>query len=199
MVKQVEQQRREDAKVKLLRAVLEAHRKSALRDNASSVVIREVFAMHRDFAKAVAAGLMTLGGIHAPLENTAFYLRHTLDGVKAAVQAKINRDSLMPGWGNSFIKGRRDELWIEVDDLLHAHFPELAEKLDAVTGLLQAAGKNVFPNPSAYTVCAALAFDLASHQAVCLFIRGRMLGWEEICFGPAGGRHGSTLKTEAAT
>lgn len=167
----------------LLAAVLKAHRQSAQRDNASSVILRQVFGLTLDFGKALTAALATLGGVHAPLLQTFGFLSGTKEDVEARAKELITRGMLVPGWGNSFYRGRRDPLWIEVDDLLHAEFPELGEKLDAVTALLQ--HKGVFPNPSAYTVCCAMALGLPAPQAICLFIRGRLDGWEEICFGNA--------------
>jgi citrate synthase len=174
----------------LLEAVLQAHRCSAHRENASSVVLRQVFSLTLDFGKALTAALATLGGVHAPLLQTFHFLSDSKEDVEARAKEMITHGLLVPGWGNSFYRGRRDPLWVEVDDLLHAQCPELGAKLDAVTALLQ--HKQVYPNPSAYTVCCAMTLGLPAHQAICLFIEGRLPGWEEICFG---GARGATLPT----
>ena len=58
----------------LLKAVLKAHRKSVFRDNPSSIAMLNGFAASGRLVNGVASALMTLGGPHAPIEETALLL-----------------------------------------------------------------------------------------------------------------------------
>lgn len=150
---------------KLLNACLEAHAHSAWRENISSVVLCQAAQGSGDFAKSLVAALSTLGGTHAPLDETWEFLESGSRGKK------------VPGWGNSFAKGSPDPAWASVDTILHEQFPALWGKLNRVTEEFKSDGKNIFPNPSAYTVATAMAIDMPRKLTPWLFIGGRMNTW----------------------
>lgn len=131
---------------KLLALCFEAHAKSALRQNVSSVVLQQVAISSGDYTKAVSAALMSLGGMHAPLVDTWKLLTSGLD-IKTILESNMNA----PGWGNSFEKGHDDPLWFQVRDYLAEHFNQIWQRITYVTAQLHTHGKNIFPNPSAFT------------------------------------------------
>lgn len=162
----------------LLDALMRAHYQSCFRDNASSVAVANAAAGSGDLPKAIAAGLMTLGGQHAPLEATVRFL--SLEDVLPEVDRYLERGQKVPGWGGAFQKEVPDPIWKPVDDLLWSDWPEFAAKLSEITSHLHLKGKAIFPNPSAYTACAAIIMEIPPKMAAGLFIRGRINGWCEI-------------------
>lgn len=162
----------------LLQVVLHAHYRSAFRDNLSSSAVKMATLGSGDYTKAIAAALSTLGGAHAPLVQTYQFL--TSSDVASATRNGLAAKRRIPGWGNSFHKGEPDPVWTQVEVCLRLHWPDLAKKLDDVTGVLHAAGKNLFPNPSAFTVLAAIALGIPPHLAPYLFVMGRLQGWSEL-------------------
>ena len=155
----------------LLAAVDRAHVASCARENVSKLVFQYASFGSGQYVNGIIAALASLGGPHGPIEETAHFLER---GVRKTEGGKV------PGWGNSFIKGQKDPLWLEVDDLLKEHFPLAWEKLETITEELQAAGKNIYPNPSAYTATAALIVGLPPKAAAYLFLRGRLDGWTQL-------------------
>jgi citrate synthase len=162
----------------LLDALMRAHHQSCFRDNASSAAVANAAAGSGDLAKAIAAGLMSLGAKHAPLEATVRFL--SLDHPEEAVSTYLAKGQRVPGWGGTFQKDRLDPIWIPVEEVLRAGWSEFAAKLDDVTSALHYHDKHVFPNPSAYTACAALIMGITPKMAVAIFIRGRISGWCEV-------------------
>jgi citrate synthase len=162
----------------LLRACLAAHRASAERPNISSETLRRAFAGSGSYTSALAAALSTLGGLHAPLAATVSFLAaaEPWKQVKGALEA----GQRIPGWGSSFAKGGKDPLWLEVDGILAAEFPELTAKIEAVTMALHQAGKRIYPNPSCYTAATALALGMHPALAPWIFVAGRLDAWTGI-------------------
>jgi citrate synthase len=163
------------AEVRLLELVFAAHAASALRDNISHHVLTAAFFGSGRYTSALAAALCTLGGPHGPIEET-YDLLALLDPGFVAIHRYITHDLKVPGWGNSFHRGCRDPLWTEVELQLTA---EMGAKLEAVTNLLHSRGKEVYPNPSAYTAAAALIVGLPRAVSPFLFVAGRLSAWTE--------------------
>lgn len=158
----------------LLAAVLAAHDASARRANLSADAVLRSAIGAGDYFKAIAAGLLTMGGAHGPVEQTIDFL--SSENPAKHADALVASGFKVPGWGNSFYKGKPDELWEEVDFVLREHFTEWAEKLDSVTESLK---KKVYPNPSAYTAVTALILGAPKESAAYLLIAGRLAAWSE--------------------
>jgi len=157
---------------RLLDAVLSAHDRSASRNNVSSVNVLNTTHGTGDYCKSIATGLLSIGGLHGPLEQTINYILNPDLG--CLVKGKV------PGWGNSFVKNGPDPIWSEVDSILFQDWPDLFYKLAHITKQLKIAGKNVFPNPSAYTAVTAIALGIPANCAVWVFISGRLDAWSKI-------------------
>ena len=152
-----------------------AHEASAQRQNISTFTFQNVAQGSGDYTRGLAAALLSLGGIHAPLEQTMELLRDARADATAADM--VDSGLLVPGWGNSFVKGMKDPLWIHVDAALHKDFEPLWDRLESVTAVLHGMDVMIYPNPSAYTAAAALAVGLPDHLAAYLFVVGRLDGW----------------------
>lgn len=156
----------------LLDQVLEAHRRSALRANASTVVLQNAFAASGSFTQAVSAALNTLGWPHGCVREAYRHLAGDLILPPMFLNEKI------PGWGNAFHKGCPDPLWTEVDRTLEMF--DIARRLEAITAALHQRGKRVFPNPAGYTAAAAIALGIPEALSPALFVAGRLDGWAEL-------------------
>jgi citrate synthase len=163
---------------KLLNELLDAHYQSCFRDNASSVGVAIAADASAELGKAITAGIATMGSRHAPVAETVRFL--SLEYPSAQVGPMLNRSQKVPGWGGAFQKDQPDPLWAEVASLIKDGYPELHHKLDDVTDCLQQHDKLIFPNPSAYTACVAIALGMPAEVAPYLFIYGRLSGWAEI-------------------
>ena len=167
-----------DQDEQLLVSLYDAHAKSAYRPNASSVAVANAAASSGEVDKAIVAGIMTLGGLHAPLRNTYRFLH--MENPASSVAWYIETDEKVPGWGGTFQKIEPDPLWASVDVNLHDFHPELYEKICGVTEALHDQGRIIHPNPSAYTVAVALALKMPERMAVFLFIQARLGPWAQI-------------------
>jgi citrate synthase len=92
----------------------------------------------------------------------------------------MDRVGLLPGWGNSFIKGQIDPEFLRVDQTIEATAPRIHSRLREVTDQLHSRGKRIFPNPGAYTAAVALILGMPSHVAPMLFVQARLEAWTEL-------------------
>lgn len=150
---------------KLLQLCFEAHAKSALRQNISSVVLSETARGSGDYTKALMAALCTLGGVHAPLMDTWLVLSG-----RVPVNQILERGGKIPGWGSSF----DDDSWAPVENHLREHFPQIWERIEKITGEI---GKDLKPNPSCFTAATGIALKMPPQILPWLFINGRLNTW----------------------
>jgi citrate synthase len=162
----------------LVNELFSAHQKSCFRENVSSVVFANTMAVTDDFGKSVAAAILTTGEKHAPIKQTIWFL--TQPHPEEAVENMLSNNQKIPGWGGTFQKFGRDPIWKNMDRLISELHPELSKKLVAVTDVLILHGKTIYPNPSAYTACVAIAIAMPPGVASYLFIAGRLTGWAQI-------------------
>ena len=154
--------------------VSQAHAASALRGNLSHQALALAAQGSGDYTKAIAAALMTIGGLHAPLLQTYDFL--TGDPAHE-VEARLAAKQRIPGWGNAFVKGTPDPIWHDMDQLIRAEDPQWGLTLDAVTEQLHAAGRRLYPNPSCYTVIAGILLGVPKPALPYLFLNGRLTAW----------------------
>jgi citrate synthase len=162
----------------MISVLWDAHTESCFRNNASTIVIASVADSSQDMAKALAAGILTLGGKHAPIEQTVEFLLK--EDPWRQVDHLVYLEKRIPGWGGTFQKDQEDPLWGNVKKTLEKYYPELAEKIAAVTVELHNRGKKIHPNPSAYTAAVAIAIGMNPKSAVSLVIACRLDAWCKI-------------------
>ena len=157
--------------VQLLQALYQAHAQCVFRPNCSTVACQQAGGGSRSITNAYIGALACLGEMHGPIEDAYTFLAREGPWTGAFVIGKI------PGWGNSFIKGRIDDAFLPVDQILEASFSKLHSRLREITDALHARGKMVFPNPAAYTATVALIIGLPRHLAPMLFVQARLEPW----------------------
>ncbi len=146
------------------------HGRLAERNCASTEVIRTMAQLGKGFGDTLAAGLLTLGGLHAPLEEAAHVWKHgTVEGFVASF------DRLVPGYGSSWVKDGNDPEF----DRLRAYLPgDVLTRLDEITCRVQiATGKNIFPNAAMYTAIAGDLLGFEPEELQILLINGRLPRW----------------------
>jgi citrate synthase len=153
---------------------MSAHAKSAYRENPSSTAVFLTGRASGDYAKAMASALLTLGALHAPIEATYSLLASESPEIRA-LDIMMAR-SKVPGWGNSFVKGRADEMWCEVNSILMDH--PIHKAIDAVQSVMDE--KGIYPNPSCYTAASAIALGIPKRSAAWLFVNSRLAVWTRI-------------------
>lgn len=161
----------------LLNATLAAHAESAARGNVSHQVLQATAVASGHYANAIAGALLTLGAVHGPLVQTWHLLAVANPQRKAAdmVAAGLR----VPGWGNSFHKGKPDPLWAGVAGMLERDFGAMHTTIENITASLHAAGKMLYPNPSCYTAAVAILLGMPAELCPYLFLRGRLDEWSK--------------------
>lgn len=152
----------------VLEACLAAHAKAAMRENASTHILRGAYFGSQSKTQAIAAALLSTGGAHAPLEQTYAFL--AAPERLSTMHMMLDRGELVPGWGSSFVKGGPDPLWEEVDRMV-------GNSLSAITEHLHGRGLMLWPNGSAYTVLTSIETGVDPLQ---IFIQGRLAAWFEM-------------------
>ena len=159
----------------LWNAVMAAHDKSARRQNISSSTVINAAAGSGDFYKSIAAGMLTLGGLHGPVEQAWWLLAHA--DPLGFVDQELKAGRRVVGWGNSFVKGKPDPDWAEVDRVLAEDWPALHNTIAGITEALHQAGKTIRPNPSIYTAALAHAVKMPPKIAPFIFLTARLPAW----------------------
>jgi citrate synthase len=162
----------------LLDAVLLAHHHSCYRNNPSTAAVIQAAYGSGDLGNAICSGILSTGGKHAPIINTCFFL--LLEQPHQEVLGILKSGNKVPGWGGNFQKENQDPIWDDVRNSLSEGWPKMSAKLEAVTSALHDQGKNIYPNPSAYTAAAAIVLGLGPRFAQYFFILGRLSAWSQI-------------------
>jgi len=157
----------------LVDELLRVHGEIAVRGNASYVTVKQSAVLGKDFFSAIASGLLTLGGLHAPLSQTCQFLR--LDDCKPYMEIVLSTRGRVPGWGSSFVKGEPDPIFEQLDRML-VPYP-IHARIQYVTGFLQGRELDIFPNASAYTSAVVVARGLQDPAAAYLLLKGRLDAW----------------------
>jgi len=164
---------------KLLAVCQRAHAATANRQSASSGALVNAANASRNYQQSIAAALMTLGEVHAPVPK-AMQLLNACDPA-ATVKALLHAGYKIPGWGNAFHKGDIDPEWKHVADLLYLYRPSLALPIKRLTELLHDEFKLlIYPNAACYTAAVAIAIGLPAEASLYLVLAGRLSVWSAI-------------------
>lgn len=162
----------------LFEIVSRCHFESSFRDNPSSVAVKISAQSSGKFGNAVIAALSMLGNPHGPVQEVTEML--SSEDPIAFAQMYIQSNAKVPGWGNGFVKGKRDPIWDEAHEYIQKNFPELFSLIDEITKLLHSNGKMIFPNPACYTAMTAIVNDIPADAASYIFISSRLPAWFNI-------------------
>lgn len=162
---------------RLVAVLYAAHAACVHRENCSTMALIQAAGGSRSLTQSYIAALATLGEMHGPVEEAWDFLR---GGHAMPIEFRLAGIQKVPGWGNSFIKDRIDDAFLPVDQCLEANFPRTHSRLREITDALHASGKNIFPNPAAYTAAVALVLNMPRHLAPMLFVQARLEAWASV-------------------
>ena len=110
---------------KILTALTEMHHEMAYRDNASSMIIHAMAKLGKPLNDALAAGLLTLDTIHAPIEAACQFW---------SCPGYLSRYTKVPGFGSSWYKNEPDPV---VEKFINEGLPpEYIVKMDELLSLI---------------------------------------------------------------
>jgi citrate synthase len=131
--------------------LIEAHKKSALRESSSTAILKASFDSNGgDLIKSITAAMMTLGGLHAPIKHVYSMLH------KIQTTGIIPEYIHFPGFGSSFVKGELDPILYDLDDELRSSHKEVHAWMQKITIRLQRRNKIIYPNIAFFTAASAL-------------------------------------------
>jgi citrate synthase len=171
--------------IPLLRGLItEAHLKACERDNASSVVFREVFKVtNGSLHQAIAAACCTIGGQHAPIKDCYAMLVEIMkniahsDDVFLGVSNATARMKIIPGFGSSFIKGEDDPMLVPFLINLNPRWHEVIHECQVILGYR---GYKLFPNLAFCTAVFALITGESLELSDRIFYEVRIPKWIEL-------------------
>ena len=150
-------------------AVLELHGELAMRDCASTAIIKAMAGMSKDMPESIAAGLLSLGGHHAPIDQAMQVWKF------GGMPEYFDQWETIPGFGSSWYRGEPDPAFNGLRELLP---DRTLHDLDCLTEAVQAHyGKMIFPNAAMYTAVTADVMGKDSKFATSLLVRGRIDSW----------------------
>ena len=151
------------------------HDEMAFRNNASSTIIKAMANLGKPMNDALAAGLLSLDTIHAPIRSACECFNHySKDGElnKSFVGLKV------PGFGSSWYKNQPDPV---VDKFTNHCNDETKYIIDEYTQYVQKNWRpNIFPNAALATAAFAYQEDIDPVTAMSKVIIGRLYAWVSI-------------------
>lgn len=150
-------------------AILQLHSELAQRECASTSVLKACASIGKDLSESLAAGLLTLGGHHAPVEQAMKVWERRNEPLY------LQTWNIVPGFGSSWYTGEPDPIF----ESLHTHLStETLMGITDLTTMVQAqTDKKLYPNAALYTAIAASIMGYDSKFASSLLVRGRIDQW----------------------
>lgn len=149
------------------------HTEMAFRNNASSQVIIAMAQLGKPLNDALAAGLLTLDTIHAPIQKACAVFNEWIRDTSVITHYKK-----IPGFGSSWYKNKQDPV---VTEFFEHVGPDYQTMIIGYTKDVQEhTGKDLYPNAALATAVAAHILDLEPHMAMSLVIEGRLSAWTSL-------------------
>lgn len=155
---------------------IEMHTEMAFRNNASSSIIRAMANLGKPLNDALAAGLLTLDTIHAPIRSACeCFNAFEHDGALNVSYC----GSKVPGFGSSWYKNTRDP---EVEKFINCLNPETIGIIEDYTNYVRETWHKPGLCPNAALATAAFAFEenIDPVTAMSKVIVGRIDAWVSI-------------------
>lgn len=154
---------------------IEMHTEMAFRNNASSSIIRAMANLGKPLNDAVAAGLLTLDTIHAPIRSACECFNHF--AANEELNASFAGDKV-PGFGSSWFKNEPDPVVRKFTNCLNG---ETVGIIDAYTSYVQENwNPTLYPNAALATAAFAWEEDIDPVTAMSKVIVGRIDAWVSI-------------------
>lgn len=167
---------------KLCDLLFDAHYKVACRNNPSFNAFINAYQNNgKSVAQAIAAGLSTMGGRHAPINNTIIFIKSMMNNPNAVmvIHAMMEQGMPVPGFGTSFFKECQvDPAFVDLENFIFEIAPEFRLMAEGITEILYQYKKvYIYANPSFYTVVSGIILGLSKSAIQNLLIRPRTIAW----------------------
>jgi citrate synthase len=140
----------------MLDELCKVHEAIAERPNASTVAVITGAKLGNDYFTTVASALLTLGNIHAPLQQTDLLL--DMPYPFTFMYDALRKGYKIPGWGSSFVKGEEDPVFDNLKKMIRENNPILLEKIEEISERLSVkTNTRLYPNASCYTIATLIA------------------------------------------
>ena len=153
--------------------LLRVHDVLATRENLSSEMISCAAKVEKDFGSACIMAIASLGGLHAPIEQTMELLSYPT-AIRIA-EVLLQDGSKVPGWGSSFVKEEKDWIFDKLDRILYKCNMQLWCLITDITDHLRS--KDIYPNAACYTAACCILNEIPPCVAVKTLIHGRIDPW----------------------
>ena len=171
-----------DKEKRLLTELHRGHQEATERQNISSQILQAAYIGSGDYLKAVCSAICSLGGTHAPIIQAYEFLKGFSPNGSVDYRYLVRNGRKLPGWGNSFVKGKPDPCWRIINDYLGHEFPDMEFKIGYVTSLLHELGKNIYPNAACFTAATAIIIGLPKELSPWLVLRARLGSWTQLIY-----------------
>jgi len=160
---------------RLLDALCWAHQEAAkVNRNVSTVTMMNAMMGSGRIENGIAAAILTLGHIHAPILAARGLYEN---GEKEVVQLMIRRGQKIAGFGNSFYKTSIDPAFNDVMNILNVSFPKAIARINELSGWMIEAGKPLYPNAALITAAVCSECKIRGGTESSLFILWRLPVW----------------------
>ena len=171
-------------KEQLLEEIVFLHNKLAHRSNASTQFIQALAEMGKPINDAIAAGLITLNTLHAPIETTCLMYNDWVTVIdnqlpRDLFEARWIKDKKIPGYGSAWYKDMPDP---DIEDFLSSLPTTIFNYTGQLRNLINDSrgDSGLYPNAALATAIAAHLLDIKPHMAMSLVIEGRLSAWVTI-------------------
>jgi hypothetical protein len=160
----------------------ETHRQAAMRENASTQILKATYEVTKgNYKQAIVAAMMTFSddGKHAPIRITRCMIEQCLNGMQAYAFVYDIRKPI-PGFGSSFVKGMEDPLLLDLSQKLACYNLRYAEISRDIQSFLKKRGKDLYPNLAFYTAAATIELGININLCEAIMIEARLSAWNQI-------------------
>lgn len=158
--------------------IIVMHHVCALRDNASSNIIKAMAQLGKPMNDAFAAGLLSMGGKHAPITEAQRYFQSFMDG------ELHDLPKIVPGFGSAWYKKQRDpaiETFFNNVADANERAADIVDRCDKYLEIVRKhTEKDIYPNAAMATAVANITLKRDAVLGMGLVIQGRIAAWEVI-------------------
>lgn len=173
-----------------LRTLLfKAHQEAARRDNASTQILLASYQSNgNNLIGAITAAMNMLGGLHAPIKQTYWWIKDLLQDNSDVEYMTADRKYIpefksvkgrVPGFGSSFTY-YEDPILIEVYHYFSIHHENYILMMTDMRQSLKHHGNELHPNIAFYTAAVALIEGIPINLCESLVLEARLPVWIEL-------------------
>lgn len=161
---------------KLEKVLYTTHYEAARRQNASTQVLIAAYQSNGgNLLKSISAAMQCFGGKHAPIKECYSLIERMQSGESKSI---LSSYELIPGFGSSFAKNRKDDLLNMINGELKKHSSVYGRIAHACQDyLIRYKGVQLFPNLGFYTAAICHYEQININFCEAIMIQARIECW----------------------